>query len=228
MGQDKYSIALNALQNLYDKTLSWAPNLLAALIVLILGWLLATFLSKLVIKVLQAIKIDSLANQFGLDSLSERAQRKLSLSGLGGWLVKWFFFLGSFTAAAEILGLSQVSQFLYQDVLGYAGNVVVAVAILLLGLLAARFFSELVATAVKASQLHSGAILATITRWAIIVFTVIAVLSQLKIATDFLQHLFIAVVAMLALAGGLAFGLGGRDAAKRWLENIEEGLTKKM
>jgi len=229
MGQENYQgIAFEALQNLYEKTLSWVPNLLAAIIVLILGWLLAIFLSKLVVKVLEAVKIDSLANQLGLDSLSERTERKLSLSGLGGWLVKWFFFLGSFMAAAEILGLSQVSQFLYQDVLGYAGNVVVAAAILLLGLLAARFFSELVATAVKASQLHSGAVLATITKWAIIVFTVIAVLSQLRIATDFLQDLFRAVIAMLAIAGGLAFGLGGKDTAKRWLENVENDLTRKM
>src|SRR3989344_1132328 len=225
MGQESYQgIALSALQDLYERTLSWAPNLLAAIVVLILGWLLALFLSKLVIKLLEALKLDSLANQLGLDTLSSRVGKKLSLSGFGGWLVKWFFFLGSLIAAADILGLGQVSQFLYDDVLGYAGNVIVAAAILLLGLLAAKFFSELVSSAVKASQLHSGGALSAITKWAIIVFTVIAVLSQLRIATDFLHDLFRAVIAMLAIAGGLAFGLGGQGAAKRWLDKVEDDL----
>ena len=228
MGQESYqSVTLDALQNLYDKFISWAPNLLAAVVVLILGWLLAMFLSKLVLKVLEAVKIDSLANQLGLESLAERAGRKLSLAGLGAWIVKWFFFLGSFVAAAEILGLSQVSNFLYDDVLRYAGNVVVAAAIFLLGLLAANFFSGLVESVVKASQLHAGGAMTAVTKWAIIVFTVIAVLSQLGIASDFLHDLFRAVVAMLAIAGGLAFGLGGQGAAKRWLDHLEEDLTRK-
>lgn len=228
MGQESYqSVAFTALENLYEKFISWAPSLLAAIIVLILGWLLAIFLSKLVQKVLEAVKIDSLANQLGLESLAERAGRRLSLSGLGAWIVKWFFFLGSFVAASEILGLSQVSTFLYDDVLGYAGNVVVAAAIFLLGLLAANFFSGLVGTVVKASQLHAAGAMVAITKWAIIVFTVIAVLSQLGIATDFLHDLFRAVIAMVAIAGGLAFGLGGQNAAKRWLDGLEEDLTKK-
>ena len=228
MGQESYqSVTLDALQNLYEKFISWAPNLLAAVVVLILGWLLAIFLSKLVLKVLEAVKIDSLANQLGLESLAERAGRKLSLSGLGAWIVKWFFFIGSFVAAAEILGLSQVSTFLYDDVLGYAGSVVVAAAIFLLGLLAANFFSGLVETVVKASQLHAANAMAAVTKWAIIVFTVIAVLSQLGIATDFLHDLFRAVIAMVAIAGGLSFGLGGQNAAKRWLDGLEEDLTRR-
>lgn len=228
MVQDSYQgVALGALQNLYEQFVSWLPNLLAALVVLILGWLLAIFLSKLVLKVLEAVKIDSLANQLGLGSLAERMDRKLSLSGLGAWLVKWFFFLGSFVAATEILGLGQVSSFLYNDVLNYAGNVVVAAAIFLLGLLAAKFFSELVESVIKASQLHSASAMTAVTKWSIIVFTVIAVLSQLGIATDFLHDLFRAVIALLAIAGGLAFGLGGKDAAKRWLDGLEDDLTRK-
>jgi hypothetical protein len=227
MNSTYQSVALSALENLYTKFLSWAPTLLAALVVLLLGWILAIFLSKLVAKILEAVKIDSLANQLGMETVAERAGRKLSLSGFGAWLVKWFFFLSSFVAAAEILGLSQVSTFLYEDVLGYAGDVVVAAAIFLLGLLAAKFFAGVVESVVKASQLHSAGALVAVTRWSIIVFTVIAVLSQLGIATEFLHDLFRAIIAMLAIAGGLAFGLGGQSTAKRWLENLEEDLTRK-
>lgn len=228
MVESYQSVAIGALQNLYEQTVAYVPNLFWAIIAVILGWLLGIFLSKAVRTILDAIKIDSLANQLGLQTLAERMDRKLSFSGLGAWVVKWFFYLGSFFAAADILGLDQISAFLYEDVLSYAGNVVVAAAILLLGLLAANFFSQLVASTVKASQLHEGGALAAVTKWAIIVFTVIAVLSQLQIAADFLQDLFRAVIAMLAIAGGLAFGLGGRDAAKRWLDGLEEDLTRKQ
>jgi len=218
------AVVVQALADLYSKTLTYLPNLVAAIIIVIIGWLLAIFLSKAVYKILEIIKIDQLANQLGLKNLSEKAGRKLSLAALGAWLVKWFFFLGSFIAAADILGLQEVSTFLYQDVLGYAGYVITAMAILLLGILAANFFEGIVVATVKASGLHNGKSLGTITKWAILIFTLIAALSQLQIATAFLQDLFRAIVAMLAIAGGLAFGLGGRDHAKKVLDNIENGL----
>lgn len=218
------AVVVSALGDLYAKTLSYLPNLVAAIIVVIIGWLLAMFLGKLVFKVLEAIKIDQLANQLGLKNLSEKVDKKLSLAALGEWLVKWFFFLGSFIAAADILGLQEVSTFLYQDVLNYAGHVIVAMAILLLGILAANFFAALVSGTVKASGLHKGDVLGSITRWAILVFASIAALSQLQIATAFLQDLFRAVVAMLAIAGGLAFGLGGKEHASKVLDSIQDSL----
>ena len=225
MDYSTYQVTVvNALSDLYAKTISYLPNLVAAIIVLIVGWIIGLFLGKLVEKILQTIKIDHLANQIGLQNLSQKTGRKLSITALGGWLVKWFFFLGSFLAAANILGLNDVSTFLYQDVLTYAGHVVIAMAILLLGILAANFFSDIVVSTVRASGLHKGDALGAITRWAILIFTVIAALAQLQIATAFLQDLFRAVVAMLAIAGGLAFGLGGQAHAKKALDSIESGL----
>ncbi len=218
------SMVVNSLQGLYDKTLSFLPNLLAAIIVLIVGWLVAIFLSKAIQKALEMIKVDHLANQLGLNNLSEKVGKKLSLAVFGGWLIKWFFFLGTFIAAADILQLQGVSSFLYEKVLWYAGNAVVAMAILLLGILAADFFGGIITGVVKASGLHSGESLGAITKWAIVAFTVIATLTQLQIAEAFLQDLFRAVVAMLAIAGGLAFGLGGKDHAKEVLDNIQSKL----
>lgn len=166
-----------ALQDLYSKILTYLPNLLAAVIILIIGWLLAIFLSKIIVKALEMLKVDHLANQLGLQSLSAKVEKKLSLAALGGWLIKWFFFLGSFIAAADILGLQAVSAFLYQDVLAYAGQVIVAMAILLLGILAANFFAGIVNSTVKASGLHKGETLGSLTKWAIVIFSVIAALS---------------------------------------------------
>ncbi len=217
---------VRALQDLYSKTLTFLPNIVAAIIVVIIGWLLAMFLSKLVLKLLESIKIDHLANQLGLDTLSQRAEKKLSLARLGAWLIKWFFFLGSFIAAANILNLTEVSQFLYMKVVPFAGHVIVAMAVLLLGMLAANFFSDLVSTTVKASGFVSSSTLASITRWLIMLFAVIAALDQLQINTDYIDSLFKAIIAMVAIAGGIAFGLGGKDHAKKVLDEVERGLTK--
>jgi hypothetical protein len=99
-------------------------------------------------------------------------------------------------------------------------------AILLLGILAANFFSGFVETAVKASGFQSSGALATIAKWAIVIFALIAALSELQIARGFLEDLFRAIVAMLAIAGGLSFGLGGKDHAKKVLDHLEGGLTR--
>ncbi len=223
-----YSVSVvDSLRTLYDRIILYLPNVIIALIVVILGWVIGSFLGSLVHRLLAMVGVDSAANQLGLSRLSARSGRSLSIARLGQWLVKWFFFLASFIAAADILGLDQVTAFFYNDVLAYAGHVIVAMAIMLLGLLAANFFSGIVESTVNASGLGSSKALASITRWAIVVFTVIAVLSELQIASNFLQNLFTAVVAMIALAGGLAFGLGGRDHAKKVLDRVEEGLMKR-
>ena len=219
---------MDSMRSLYMKVASFLPNLIVAIIVLILGWIVGTFLSKLVEKILEAIKLDTFANQLGMHSLSDRLGKRLILSVFGGWLLKWFFFLGSIMAAANILGLTQVTDFFNNQVLTYAGDVIIAVVILFLGILAANFFSGIVASSVKASGLTTSGALTAITRWAILIFSVIATLSQLRIATDFLQDLFRAVIAMVAIAGGIAFGLGGKDHARKILDEVENNLTRKF
>ncbi len=225
----RYSTSVvDSLRTLYNEIILYVPNIIVALIVLILGWVIGSFLGSLIHRLLTMVGIDAAANRLGMQRLSSRTGRTFSIARLGQWIVKWFFFLASFIAAADILGLQQVTEFFYNEVLPYAGHVVVAMAILLLGLLAANFFSDIVEAAVHASGLNASRAMASITRWAILAFTLIAVLSELQIASSFLQDLFRAIVAMLALAGGLAFGLGGRDHAKKVLDSIENGLNRRI
>jgi hypothetical protein len=221
------SSVVDSLRTLYDKIILYLPNIVIALIVLILGWIIGSFLGSLVNRVLSMLGVDNAANRIGMQRLSTRTGRQFSIARLGQWIVKWFFFLASFIAAADILGLQQVTEFFYNQVLPYAGHVVVAMAILMLGLLAANFFSDIIEAAVNASGVNTSRAIASIARWAILAFTIITVLSELQIASTFLQDLFRAVVAMLAIAGGLAFGLGGRDHAKRVLDAIENGLNRR-
>lgn len=219
-------IALS-LQDLYQQIVGFLPVLVVALIVLILGWFVGMALGNFVEKILEVLKIDSLANTLGLDKLSERTGKKLSIARFGNWLVKWFFIIATFVAAANIFGLHEVSTFLYQQVIPYLGNVIVAVAIMLIGMVAANFLQGIVRHALQAGGLHTSDTLALITKWAILIFAFLAALSELNVASSFVQDLFRAVVAMLAIAGGIAFGLGGRDHAKKVLDVVEKDLKAK-
>lgn len=216
-----------SLQSLYDRIASFVPVLVVAIIVLILGWIVGLGLGNLVQKLLEIIKIDSLANSLGLDRLSGRVGRKLSVAVFGNWLVKWFFIVATFVAAADILGLQQVSTFLYDAVIPYFGNVIVAVAIMLIGMVAASFLEGIVRHSLRAGGLHTSDTLALITKWAVLIFAFLAALSELRVATEFVQTLFTAFVAMLAIAGGLAFGLGGKEQARKVLDAIEKDVTGK-
>lgn len=216
-----------SLQGLYDRLAMFVPSFIVAIIVLILGWMIGSALGGLVQKILETVKIDSLANTVGLDKLSERTGKKLSISAFGNWLIKWFFIIATFVAAADILGLSQVGAFLYGEVIPYFGNVIVAVAIMLVGMVAANFLHGLVRHALQAGGLRTSDTLALITKWAVLIFAFLAALAELRVADAFVKDLFRAFVAMLAIAGGIAFGLGGRDHAKKVLDAIEDDVTGK-
>lgn len=220
------SVITASLQDLYLRVVDFLPTLIAAVLVLIFGWAVAILLGSLVGKVLALVKIDELADYLGLSRLAERVGRKLSISGFGNWLVKWFFMVATFVAASDLLGLHQVSQFLFGSVLPYFGNVIVAVAIMVIGTVAANFLSGIVQHSLKASGLGSVEFLAELTRWAVIIFAFLAALSQLDVASDFMKELFRGIVAMLAIAGGLAFGLGGKAHAEKFLDHMSKEMKK--
>lgn len=219
-------VVATSLQSLYDKLAAFVPVLFVGIVVLVLGWIVGIGLGNLMGKVLEAVKVDNLANSLGLDKLSARMGRKLSVASFGNWLVKWFFIIATFVAAADIFGLSDVSRFLYDEVIPYFGSVIVAVAIMLIGMVAANFLQGVVKHSLAAGGLHTSDVLGLITKWAILIFAFLAALAELHVATAFVQDLFRAVVAMLAIAGGIAFGLGGREHAKKVLDHIEKDLSK--
>ncbi|HEX5430239.1 MAG TPA: hypothetical protein VFX17_04150 [Patescibacteria group bacterium] len=215
-----------SLQDVYARFVNFLPNFLVAVIVLVVGWIVAVAIAKLIKQALHAVHVDEVGDKLGLDQVSARTGVKMSISGAIAWLVKWFLLVAIFLAAANILGLNQVSDFLNQ-VLLYIPNVIAAAAIMLVGTMVAGFLSRLVKHSVQAAGLASADLLGTVTQWAIMIFTILATLAQLNVATAFVQTLFTGIIAMLAIAGGLAFGLGGREHASRALDKIERDIRIK-
>ncbi len=215
---------LTSLQQVWISVAAFFPLFIGAVVVFILGWIIAVALGKLVEQIVRALKIDMLLSKLELEQTLERAGWKLNAGAFVGGLVKWFFIIAFLLASAEILGLTQVSDFL-AGVLMYIPNVFVAAVILILAALAANVVERFVRGSVEAAG-YNGALVGVVTRWSIWVFAFVAALQQLGVATALLQTLVTGLIAALALGFGLAFGLGGKDVAARMLERVHGELKK--
>jgi hypothetical protein len=210
-----------SVQNLWSQIIAFVPSLLAALVVLVLGLIISSILSKLAHKLVTLTRVDKLIHKIDGSKKFEEMGVKFDVAGLISWLVKWFFIIVTLIAVVNILQLTEVSRFL-QDVANYIPNVVVAIVILAIGMVVGQFVHDIVERSAKASKVmaHTAHTLSAVAKWAFIVFALMASLTQLKVAPELIQILFTGLVAMLALAFGLSFGLGGKEQASKWLEKV--------
>jgi hypothetical protein len=209
---------------LWETIVAYLPSLLGAMIVFLIGVIVALVLRTVVVKVIHLLRVDELARRLEITSQFERVGLRLHIGFLLGWIVKWFFIVMGLIAATDILGWDQVTDYLGEIVL-FIPNVIIAVIILLAGILLGNFVQNVVKTAVEAAQLASADFLSGVAKWAILIFTFMAALVQLQIAPELIRVLFTGLVAMLALAGGLAFGLGGKDHAHQFLNRLKKDIS---
>lgn len=223
MQQDAIGVLQTTFEGLLAQILSFLPALIGAIIIIIVGVVVAWALRVVVEKIVQALRIDPALEKIGVSATVKKTGITLHVGRLLGWIVKWFVIILSFVAASEVLGWSQVSAFL-NDVVLYIPSALIAVVILLIGIVLGSFVYDVVMTAVKASRLGGAALLAGISKWAIFLFAFIAAMEQLGIARTLLTTITTGLVAMLALAGGLAFGLGGQEYAKKFLKKLSDDI----
>ncbi|MFA6048115.1 MAG: hypothetical protein WCV59_00190 [Parcubacteria group bacterium] len=225
-GIDTWGDAITmSMINLGQKVIGFLPILIGALFVFIAGWIVAVVLGKLVEKALKTVRLDRAMDRMGLGVRINNIGVHHTISEFIGGLVKWFLVLVFLMASVDILGLTQVTIFL-NSILLYIPNVVVAVIILAIVFLVGNFVYHIVKGSTRAAGVVSATMLATISKWSIIVFGIFAALIQLGIASSLVSTIFIGIVAMLSLAGGLAFGLGGKDEAAALLKKVRQEITE--
>lgn len=200
---------------------AFLPNVVIALVFVVLGWIFGMAVGRMVAQIIDALRVDMWLAKAGVDKVVERAGYRLNAGAFLGWLAKLFFIIVFLIVALNVLGLSEVNTFLLQ-VLAYIPNVVVAMLILLIASVAADIVSGVVSGATLVVGSHVAHLLGSITRWAIWIFALMIAFAQLGIAPQFMNILFTGIVAMLALAGGLAFGLGGKDAAAEFIKDVRK------
>ena len=216
-----------SLQSIWVSFIDFVPRFLFAVVVFVIGWLIGTVIGKAIDQVISALKVDRALESAGADNVMSRAGMKLNIGAFIGGVVKWFVIVVFLVASLDILQLTAVTDFLKTDVLGYLPNVIVAALVLVIATIISDFMGKVVMASAKAGGVRSANFLGTLTRYAIWLFAFIIALGQLGIAAPYMQILFTGLVAMLAIAGGLAFGLGGKEAAAQTLAKLHEH-TKPM
>lgn len=214
----------NALSNAVNLILTFIPRIIGFLVILLVGWIVATLVSKGVTFLLRKVGFDRMANRVGLNRFEQRMGVSMDPAGVLGKVVFWFLLLIFLVPATDALGLPTVSNIL-NTLVAYIPNVFVAILVLFLGTLAATFVADLVRGATATANIGNPSIFAGIARWAIIGFAVLVALEQLQITPALINELFGAIVLAAAIAFGLAFGLGGQDAARRWLARGENTVS---
>lgn len=196
-------------------TAAFLPNFITGIIIILIGIILASIVKRIVIEVLNALKVETYLRRYGIPE----AKKEFSWTNILAEIVRWFVIILFLIPAAEVWGLPQITTLLNTFLL-YLPNVFVAAIIGLVGLVFARLAADLVLASTRGLSADASRAIASVTRVAITVFVLLAVLNQLGVAQDLIRILFTGFVAMFALAGGIAFGLGGKDAAKTLLDSL--------
>jgi Mechanosensitive ion channel, conserved TM helix len=200
-------------EDAFSKLLSFIPNLLGGLVILVVGYFVAKVLGKLVGKLLGRVGFDQWMERAGVSGVLQRSGTGLTASAMLGKVVFWFVFLISFTMFASALGVPEISNFM-SDMLGYIPRIFAAIVIICLAALFANFLAAIIRGAT------GNETLAKVGKYAILVYAAFAALTQLGIAVQLTGNTLLIVLAGAALALGLAFGLGGREMAGRALTNL--------
>ena len=199
------------------------PKILAFLAIVIVGWLIASLAARAIAAVLRGVNFNQLAQTSGFSTFIHDMGMQTDASGFIASVSKWFIRLLALIVGFDALGLPAVSQVL-QELLLWLPNLVVAVVVLVVAGLAADALAGLVRGATTRAGFENAGLVAAITRVAVWSFGIIVAVNQLGIAVTLVNTLFTAFVGAIALAAGLAFGLGGRDAAQEWLAELNRRL----
>jgi len=206
---------VQSLQEGLSAFFAYIPQLIGAIVILIVGYIVAKVLQAVVTRVLGAIGFDGWMERGGIKQFFDRADTRQTPTSVLGKLVFWFIFIIAIVMATDALGIRQVSAVLSQ-LIAYIPNVIAAVLILILAALLANFVAGLVRGATGVD------ILATIARVAIIVYAVFAALTQLGIAVQLTAPTFLIVLGAVALAAAIAFGFGAQGVARDIIEKAYE------
>lgn len=207
---------------LLGTVLNFLPRILNAAILLIVGYLIARLVRALLIKGLRALHFDRVADRAGITHVLRLAGTQLDAARILAEVAFWWIFLFFIEMALDALQLTQITGYI-NAILGYVPDIFAAILIVVIGALIANVVADIVRGAAGEAGLSAAPVLANLARWGIIIFAVLAALTQLNVAQNMIFILFAAAVGMLAIAGGLAFGLGGVDAARGLISGYTTG-----
>jgi len=213
-----------SFQTLWWNFVQFTPKLVVAVVFFIIGWLLGSLIARAIEQVFGSLKIDSLFASMGADNFFRKAGVNLNTGHFVGEVAKWFVIIVFLLPSLNLVGLYDVSSFLKDDVLGYLPKVIIAAFVLIIAAIVSEALSKTILATAKSMNLRSAHMLGVVTKYAVWAFAFIIALGKLGLG-DYMSILFSGIIAMLALACALAFGLGAKDAAGRFIDRLGEEVS---
>ena len=200
---------------------TFVPKFVTGLVILLIGIIIASILKQVLLSIFKALKIETYLKKYGVPQMKD----EFTWTNILAEIARWFVIVVFLIPTADVWGLPRIITVL-NEFLNYLPNVFVSAVIAMVGFVFARLSHDVVLASAKGVDAQTANAIASVTKWSINVFVILAVLSQLGVATDLIRILFTGLVAMLAISGGIAFGLGGQSTAKDIVEGVRKKLNK--
>jgi small-conductance mechanosensitive channel len=215
------NLIVEPVTKMLNRIMAYLPVLLGALVILIVGWLIAKAIKRVVDWLLKLVRFDALADKAGISEVLRKGDLKITAREVLSSIVYWLIMIMVLVMTVDALGLPKTSDVL-ASLFAYVPNVIAALLVLIVAMFLASFVSGIVRTAAGNANLPKPQVFAGISRWAIIIFAVTIALEQLGIAPLLVTATFNIILGGIVLALALAFGLGGKDAAAKYLEELRK------
>ena len=221
------NLIVDPVREMLTRIMAYLPVLLGALVILIVGWIVAKAIRRVVDWLLKTVRFDMMADKAGISEVLRKGNLKTTAREVVSGLVYWLIMIMVLVMVVNALGLPKASDIL-ASLFAYVPKVIAALFVLVVAMFLASFVSGIVRIAAGNANLPKPDILAGISRWAIIIFAATIALAQLGIAPLLVTATFNIILGGVCLALALAFGLGGKDAAARYLEELKKNRDQKQ
>ena len=223
--QDWNYIVVDPIRAMLASMASYVPNLISALLILIVGWIFAKVVREVSHRILQSIKFESISQKAGISEVLSKGGIRIGASEIISRLVYWFIMIIVMVMTLNVLGLTVASQLL-EKITAYVPHVISAIFVLVIGMFLSNVISGIVGTTAMNTKIPKPEALQSLTRWAILVFTAITALGELGIGDIIVSATFNIFFGAICLALALAFGLGGKDVAGKILHDVYNRFIK--
>ena len=218
-------VVVDPVKAMFVRIWSYIPALVGAIVILVIGWLIAKLIETVIVRVLKAVQLDMASDKSGISNVLAQGEIKLTLSELIGAMIYWIIILVVIATALNALNLSIAADLLARLV-GYVPNLLGAIFILVLGSFLANFIATIVRTSASNAGIKRANLLAKITQAVLVVFAVVIAIEQLKIASALIVLAVNIILISLGLGIAIAFGLGCKDIAGRFVQDLINSLKK--
>lgn len=217
--QYQLDVFLASLNQFWVQVVNFVPKLLAVIVILFFGWIIAKLVRTAVKRILELVKFDNFAEKSGLEAFMNSGDVNVTLSGIISQVVYWLVIIMFIITGANMLGLTEVAQLLH-NLAAYLPRIILAILVMIFGTLLARFINRLVFAWLHSIKFERALLVSTSVEYGIQILALFIALEQLGIGVQLINSLFVIVFGAIFLALALAFGLGGRDRAAKVIEEL--------